>query len=218
MEPLLTRIRSCTICANLPLGPRPILQAAPRARILIVGQAPGRITHAKGRPFDDPSGDRLRGWLGVDRKQFYDPALFALVPMGFCYPGTGRGGDLPPRQECAPTWRQPVLDALPAIALTLFGNMPSVGISPNSVARASQSGSANGGIHGRTSCRCPIRAPATSFGSVSTPGSRPNSCPHSRRKPPGFWPFRRARLDFAAGRTHSRLPSAANDKSWRRRP
>ncbi|MCZ8183510.1 MAG: uracil-DNA glycosylase family protein [Beijerinckiaceae bacterium] len=119
MEPLLARIRSCTICANLPLGPRPILQADPRARILIVGQAPGRITHAKGRPFDDPSGDRLRRWLGVDREQFYDPALFALVPMGFCYPGTGRGGDLPPRPECAATWRQPVLDALPAIALTL---------------------------------------------------------------------------------------------------
>ncbi|MCZ8374283.1 MAG: uracil-DNA glycosylase family protein [Beijerinckiaceae bacterium] len=119
MEPLLARIRSCTICANLPLGPRPILQADPRARILIVGQAPGRITHAKGRPFDDPSGDRLRRWLGVDREQFYDPALFALVPMGFCYPGTGRGGDLPPRPECASLWRRPVLDALPAIALTL---------------------------------------------------------------------------------------------------
>lgn len=119
MESLLARIRSCTLCTGLPLGPRPILQADPRARILIVGQAPGRITHAKGRPFDDPSGDRLRRWLGVDRGQFYDPALFALVPMGFCYPGTGRGGDLSPRPECAATWRRPVLEALPAISLTL---------------------------------------------------------------------------------------------------
>lgn len=119
MEPLLARIRSCALCENLPLGPRPILQADPRARILIVGQAPGRITHAKGRPFDDPSGDRLRGWLGIGRAEFYDPALFALVPMGFCYPGTGRGGDLPPRPECAATWRRPVLEALPAIRMTI---------------------------------------------------------------------------------------------------
>ena len=113
MEPLLAQIRSCTLCENLPLGPRPILQADPRARILIVGQAPGRITHAKGRPFDDPSGDRLRGWLGIGRAEFYDPALFALVPMGFCYPGTGRGGDLPERTPTEPLDPDPAARHLP---------------------------------------------------------------------------------------------------------
>ncbi len=119
MEPLLGRIRSCTLCADLPLGPRPILQASASARILVVGQAPGRITHAKGRPFDDPSGERLRQWLGVTREEFYSPALFAIIPMGFCYPGTGRGGDLPPRPECAATWRKPILDALPDVQMTI---------------------------------------------------------------------------------------------------
>jgi uracil-DNA glycosylase len=101
------------------LGPRPILQAGRSARILIVGQAPGRITHAKGRPFDDPSGDRLRRWLGVTREPFYDPTLFAIVPMGFCFPGTSRGGDLPPRPECAATWRKPILDSLPSVQMTI---------------------------------------------------------------------------------------------------
>lgn len=116
---LLQRVRRCTICDGLPLGPRPILQAGAAAKILIVGQAPGRITHARGQPFDDVSGDRLRDWLGVDRATFYDPDLFAILPMGFCYPGKGRGGDLPPRPECAPAWRQPLLARLPAIELTL---------------------------------------------------------------------------------------------------
>lgn len=119
MDALLASIRTCTLCKDLPLGPRPILQASPESRILIAGQAPGRITHAKGRPFDDPSGDRLRDWLGVTRADFYDPRLFALVPMGFCYPGTGKGGDLPPRPACAATWRQPILASLPDIRMTL---------------------------------------------------------------------------------------------------
>ncbi|MGE0354112.1 MAG: uracil-DNA glycosylase family protein [Gemmatimonadales bacterium] len=118
---LLREVRACTICApHLPLGPRPVLQAAAGARILIAGQAPGRRVHQTGVPFDDPSGDRLRDWLGVDRNTFYDPQAIAILPMGFCYPGTGRSGDLPPRPECAPAWRDALLDRLPGIRLTLL--------------------------------------------------------------------------------------------------
>lgn len=116
---LLQRVRECTLCQNLPLGPNPILQAGQSATILVVGQAPGRVTHAKGRPFDDVSGERLRSWLGVDSDTFYDPDLFAMLPMGFCFPGTGSGGDLPPRPECAAAWRKPLLERLPEIQLTL---------------------------------------------------------------------------------------------------
>lgn len=115
----LGRVRRCTLCQGLPLGPKPILQAAPTSRILIAGQAPGRRAHESGIPFDDPSGNRLREWLGVDRASFYDPCNFAILPMGLCYPGTGTSGDLPPRPECAPAWRQPLLERLPAIELTL---------------------------------------------------------------------------------------------------
>jgi len=120
LDELLANVRSCTICSGLPFGPRPLLQAAADARILIVGQAPGSKTHEKGRPFDDASGERLRDWLGVTEDQFYDPDLFAIIPMGFCYPGTGKGGDRPPRPECAPAWRKPLLQALPHIQLTLL--------------------------------------------------------------------------------------------------
>lgn len=116
---LLHQARSCTICTGLPLGPRPLLQASETARILIASQAPGRKTHAKGRTFDDASGNRLRRWLGVTADQFYDPEIFAIMPMGFCYPGIGTGGDLPPRPECAANWRQPLLQAMPHIELTL---------------------------------------------------------------------------------------------------
>jgi uracil-DNA glycosylase len=98
---------------------RPVVQLHPRARILIAGQAPGRKVHASGVPFDDASGDRLRDWLGVTRVEFYDPERFAIVPMGFCYPGTGSSGDLPPRPECAPAWRERVLAQLQEIRLTL---------------------------------------------------------------------------------------------------
>ena len=101
-EALLKEIRACTLCSDLPLGPRPIVQFSATAKLLVVGQAPGRITHAKGVPFDDPSGDRLRTWLGIDRETFYDASKLAIVPMGFCFPGTGKGGDFPPRPECAP--------------------------------------------------------------------------------------------------------------------
>ncbi|MGB0411205.1 MAG: uracil-DNA glycosylase family protein [Pikeienuella sp.] len=113
-------IRACAVCRDLPLGPRPIFQFNARSKILIVGQAPGRITHHKGIPFDDPSGTRLRSWLGVDRDTFYDPDALAIVPMGFCFPGTGNGGDLPPRRECATTWRARVLEELKAVELTII--------------------------------------------------------------------------------------------------
>jgi len=117
---LLKEVRACTICAeHLALGPRPVLQADARARILIAGQAPGRKVHDSGVPFDDASGERLRQWMGVDRERFYDPKLVAMLPMGFCYPGTGKSGDLPPRRECAPQWRARLLAALPHIELTL---------------------------------------------------------------------------------------------------
>ena len=117
---LLTEIRACTLCAEyLPLGPRPTLQAAASARILIAGQAPGRRAHETGIPFDDASGERLRSWMGISREQFYDAAQIAIVPMGFCYPGTGKSGDLPPRPECAAAWRRPLLAQLNNIELTL---------------------------------------------------------------------------------------------------
>jgi uracil-DNA glycosylase len=113
-------IRACTLCAeNLPLGPRPVLQISRTARILIAGQAPGRRVHASGIPFDDASGDRLRGWLGLDRETFYESGRVAILPMGFCYPGTGKSGDLPPRPECAATWRQKILRELRAVKTTL---------------------------------------------------------------------------------------------------
>ncbi len=113
--------RACRQCADvLDHEPRPVLQVDPHARVLIAGQAPGRRVHESGVPFDDPSGDRLREWMGVDPSTFYDASKIAILPMGFCYPGTGRSGDLPPRPECAPAWRQPLLDALPKIELTLL--------------------------------------------------------------------------------------------------
>lgn len=119
-DALLARVRACRLCEpELPLGARPVLQLHPDARILIAGQAPGRKVHETGVPFDDPSGARLREWLGIERERFYDPRTVALLPMGFCYPGTGKNGDLPPRPECAATWRQPLLDHLPRLELTL---------------------------------------------------------------------------------------------------
>lgn len=118
--PLPERIRQCTLCASqLPLAPRPILQASPKSKILIASQAPGRLAHESNTPFDDPSGERLRRWLGVSREQFYHADNFAIAPMGFCFPGSRTGGDLPPRPECAPTWRQELLEYLSQLELTL---------------------------------------------------------------------------------------------------
>ena len=117
---LVQEIRSCTLCTeHLPLGPRPIIQVSSSANILIVGQAPGSRVHETGIPFNDPSGDRLREWMGIDKEVFYDDSRIALVPMGFCFPGTGKSGDLPPRPECAATWRVKLLERLPNIKLTI---------------------------------------------------------------------------------------------------
>jgi len=109
---LLVRIRACEACRDLPLGPRPVIQARPDARVAVIGHAPGRLVHASGIPWDDLSGDRLRVWLGVSKRDFYDPSKIALVGMGFCYPGTGKSGDLPPREECAPLWHAEVFSHL----------------------------------------------------------------------------------------------------------
>ncbi|MBY8974858.1 uracil-DNA glycosylase family protein [Rhodobacteraceae bacterium NNCM2] len=123
---LVDRIRSCTICAErfaateTRHGPRPVLVLSETARVLIVGQAPGARVHASGIPFDDPSGDRLRGWMGIGRDVFYDPARLAIVPMGFCFPGyDARGADLPPPKICAKTWRDEVMAELGQVELTL---------------------------------------------------------------------------------------------------
>lgn len=117
---LLSDVLACTLCSDkLPLGPRPVLQFSPDARILIAGQAPGRKVHETGIPFNDASGDRLRHWLGIDREQFYDAGKIAILPMGFCYPGTGKSGDLPPRPECAEAWREQLLAQLEQLELTL---------------------------------------------------------------------------------------------------
>lgn len=118
---LLAEARDCTVCApHLPQGVRPILQAGPGARIVIIGQAPGARVHASGVPWDDESGKRLRDWTGLDPETFYNPEQVALLPMGFCYPGKGASADLPPRPECAPLWHPRFLAALPAARLTLL--------------------------------------------------------------------------------------------------
>ncbi|WP_372574505.1 uracil-DNA glycosylase family protein [Ruegeria jejuensis] len=119
-ETLKSEMRACSLCKNLPLGPNPLFQLSEQARILIVGQAPGRITHAKGRPFDDPSGDRLRNWLAIDKDRFYSDPKIGIFPMALCFPGRGAGGDKPPRKVCATTWRAPVLGALQDVRLTLI--------------------------------------------------------------------------------------------------
>jgi uracil-DNA glycosylase len=117
---LLAEIRACTICAaHLPHGPRPVLQIHPQARILIASQAPGRKVHESGVPFDDASGDRLREWMGVTREVFYDSRQIAILPMGLCFPGTGKSGDLPPRPECMLAWHDLLLGHLRHIEVTL---------------------------------------------------------------------------------------------------
>ena len=121
LRTLIGEIRRCTVCAeHLPLGPRPILAAGPKARVAIVGQAPGTRVHESGVPWDDDSGDHLRSWLDVDRDTFLDADNFAIVPMGFCYPGKKKGGDAPPRPECAPLWHDRLFEHLPRLSLTLL--------------------------------------------------------------------------------------------------
>lgn len=119
---LLAKIRACRLCeAHLPLGPRPIARAGRSARILVIGQAPGTKVHETGIPWNDPSGDRLRDWMALDRDSFYDESRIAIMPMGFCYPGRlPKGGDAPPRPECAPAWHEKLRAELPAVELTLL--------------------------------------------------------------------------------------------------
>lgn len=122
LDRLTAQVRACTLCeAHLPLGPRPVVRLWPDARVLIVGQAPGTRVHETGIPWNDPSGDRLREWLAVDKDTFYDGGRIAIMPMGFCYPGRlPRGGDAPPRPECAPAWHDRLLAMMPGIELTLL--------------------------------------------------------------------------------------------------
>jgi len=124
MEELLHNIRQCTICSqHLALGPRPIATAHPDAKIVIIGQAPGAKVHNSGIPWDDASGKQLRKWLNVSDEDFYDETKFAIMPMGFCYPGKGKTGDLPPRSECAPQWHQSLFDKMPKIELVILIGM-----------------------------------------------------------------------------------------------
>ena len=121
MRILLSEARACRVCAkHLPHEPRPVVRARGSARLLIVGQAPGRRVHETGLPWNDPSGDVLRGWLGLDREAFYDASRIAIVPIGLCYPGTVDGADLPPRRECAPLWQPRFRAALPEVGMTLL--------------------------------------------------------------------------------------------------
>lgn len=121
LPPLLAEISACTLCTGkLPYAPRPVLAASASARLLIVGQAPGRRVQESGIPWSDASGQRLRSWLDMAPEVFYDSAQVAIVPMGFCYPGTGRNGDLPPRVECAPAWHARLLATMPQVRLTLL--------------------------------------------------------------------------------------------------
>jgi len=121
LDQILCEVRACTLCAaHLPLGPRPVVRLDARQRVLITGQAPGTRVHATGLPWNDPSGERLRAWMNLDREQFYDISRYGVMAMGFCYPGKGKGGDLPPRTECAPLWHPQLRPLLPELRLTLM--------------------------------------------------------------------------------------------------
>jgi len=121
MKSLLSQIAACEMCqGHLPHGPRPVVVASRNSRIIIIGQAPGLKVHATGIPWNDASGEELRRWLQVDKDRFYDPELFALTPMGFCYPGKGKSGDLPPRPECAPQWHAALIRKMKRVELTLL--------------------------------------------------------------------------------------------------
>lgn len=121
MNKLIQEIRNCRICdADLPLGPRPILTAHKKSKIIIIGQAPGSVVHKTGIPWDDKSGENLRKWMGITNEIFYDTEKIALIPMGFCYPGRGKSGDNPPRKECAPQWHNILLSQLKGVKLTIL--------------------------------------------------------------------------------------------------
>lgn len=121
MKTIVKNAKACAICSeHLPLGPRPVFVIHPESKIVIIGQAPGTKVHASGIPWDDASGRRLREWMGVDEEQFYEARNFAILPMGFCYPGKGKSGDLPPRPECAPQWHSSMLNMMPKVRLILL--------------------------------------------------------------------------------------------------
>ena len=121
LDPIAAQIKGCTLCKDqLPFAPRPVLQISSTAKLLIIGQAPGARVQATGIPWNDPSGNRLREWLNIPPDEFYNANQVAIMPMGFCYPGKGKSGDLPPRKECAPQWHKPLLEKLPNIQLTLL--------------------------------------------------------------------------------------------------
>ncbi|MEM7030217.1 MAG: uracil-DNA glycosylase family protein [Chloroflexota bacterium] len=121
METLLQQIKACDVCQDkLPHPPRPVMAASPQSKIIIIGQAPGSKVHASGVPWDDPSGDLLRAWLGIKKPDFYNPKKIGIIPMGFCYPGKGKSGDLPPRPECAPLWHPQLFEQTSAVRLTLL--------------------------------------------------------------------------------------------------
>ncbi|SFU17525.1 Uracil-DNA glycosylase [Algoriphagus locisalis] len=118
---LVVEAQSCTLCEKfLPLGPRPVFSIHPKSKILVIGQAPGTKVHATGIPWNDPSGEELRRWMGVKPELFYNPEIFGIMPMGFCYPGRGSGGDMPPRPECALTWHERMRAEMPDVQLTLL--------------------------------------------------------------------------------------------------
>ncbi|ALJ05672.1 IclR family transcriptional regulator [Pseudalgibacter alginicilyticus] len=124
MQDLLYNIKQCTICNDyLPLGPRPVVSAHPNSKIVIIGQAPGTKVYASGIPWDDASGKQLRNWLNVSPETFYNSEKFAIIPMGFCYPGKGKSGDLPPRQECAPQWHKSLFENMSNVELVLLIGM-----------------------------------------------------------------------------------------------
>ncbi len=210
LDTLLAELRACRICrdapamaAPLPHEPRPVVQASATARLLIAGQAPGTRVHASGRPFTDPSGVRLRQWMGVDEATFYDASRIAIVPMGHCFPGLdAKGGDLPPRRECAPRWRAPVLAALPEVRLILvigqhardwhLPDWKGRGLTETVMAwREITEGRAS---RGPSLFR--IQAGATTGGSGATRGSRRSFCPSSG----GRW---------------GRLSPATHERDWR---
>jgi len=120
-HPLLAEADACKLCAaHLPLGPKPIFRIHPEARVALISQAPGRLAHLSGVAWDDPSGRVLREWLGVTEEEFFDSTTFAVLPMGLCYPGKGKGGDLPPRPECAPVWQDPLSAMMPKLELKIL--------------------------------------------------------------------------------------------------
>lgn len=196
LDRLVARIEQCRACVEDPKGkplphePRPVVRVSDTARIVIAGQAPGTLVHRTGIPFNDPSGDRLRDWLGVDRDLFYDRSRIAIVPMGFCFPGQDhRGADLPPRRECAPLWREQVFALLPSVELLLtigqYAHAWHLGDRRRgTLTETVRDWRALVGQHARPgeSRRCPIPPGATTPGCAAIRGSRANCCRSCARR------------------------------------